>query len=224
MSSKKTERKKKRKPNQKNDNLIYSEYKITFDPIENKNFKKLPSKIQDQIEVLHNMVYSNPKKAIPRLSRLIKKYPDVPLLHNYLSVAYLKIGDFESYEAVVLDSYKKHPDYLFARVNYAQICLQRGETEKIPIIFNNKFDLKRLYPHRSEFHVSEFVGFAAVVGVYFVEIGEIEAAKLYYKMLKKTAPRDPATKRLKRKLYPPLLVRLYKKLEAKAEASRNKNN
>ena len=151
----------------------------------------------------------------------MKAYPNLPILYNYLSSAYLNIGDREQAEAVVLENYKRHPNYLFAKTNYAQICLDKEDLEQIPIIFNNKFDLKRLYPRRSKFHISEFIAFAGVVSIYLARIGEVEGAEIYYRMLRKMARRHPATKNVKRELHPSpvarVLTRFWKKLEKMAE-------
>ncbi len=129
--------------------------------------------------------------------------------YNYRSVAYSRLGDVESRDAVALECCEKFPDYLFGRVNYAQICLENGEVEKIPEIFDGKLDLKLLYPQRTMFHISEYVSFAGIIGLYYVKTGEQEAAKLLYKVLKKMDPRHQTTKRLKRALYPPLVIRLF---------------
>jgi len=202
----------KRIPETGNGRLIYSEYEITSEPLENKAFKRLPAHIRDRAEELHDMVYSKPKEVIPELSNFIKTYSNVPMFYNYLSAAYSRIGDTENAEAVALKNYKKNPDYLFARLNYAQICLRKGETEKIPEIFNNKFDLKQLYPRRSKFHVSEVAGFMGVTGMYFAIIGERETAKLCYRALKQIVPRNQITRQFKRILYPSPLIRVLRKL------------
>ncbi len=121
---------------------------------------------------------------------------------NYLSIAYLRVREVDKSKACVLEAYRRHPNYLFAKINYANVCLQNGDIAKIPGIFNNKLDLKRLYPRRRQFHVSEFTGFAAVMCRYFDAAHERDAAVLYYQMLKQIAPRDPMTKQAKRLLYP----------------------
>jgi hypothetical protein len=48
---------------------------------------------------------------------------------------------------------------------------------------------------------------------YYVHIGERNAAKLYYNMLRQLAPKHPATKRAKRILYPSLRIRIIRWLE-----------
>ena len=95
------------------------------------------------------------------------------------------------------------------------LCLQQGEIEKVPGIFDHACDLKRLYPHRTRFHVSEFINFAWVMCRYFCVIGERETAALYYQMLKQIAPRHPMTKHAKRTLSPPFWVRWLRTWAAK---------
>jgi hypothetical protein len=117
----------------------------------------------------------------------------------------------EKAEACVLEAYRRHPTYLFAKVNYANVCLQKGEISKIPEIFDHKLDLKLLYPRRTRFHVSEFTGFAGVMCRYYGAIGEWDAAVIYYQILKQLAPKHPITKHAKRLLYPRFWIRWLRK-------------
>jgi tetratricopeptide (TPR) repeat protein len=189
------------------DALVYTEYDITDEPLDNRDIKRLPSQVQARIDELYELAQHDPTQAILELERLIATYPHIPTLSNYLSVAYLYSGDLEKTDACVREAYRRHPQYLFAKVNYANLCLQKGEVEKIPGIFNHQCDLKRLYPHRTRFHVSEFTNFAWVMCRYFCAIDERETAALYYQMLKQVAPRHPMTKHAKRTLSPPFWVR-----------------
>ncbi len=187
--------------------VVLSEYEITDEPLENRHIKKLPAQVQARIDDLYELAQHHPTQAIPELERLVTTYPRVPTFPNYLSLAYLAAGDLEKTEACVREAYRRHPQYLFAKVNYANLCLQKGETGKIPGIFAHTFDLKQLYPHRTRFHVSECTGFAWVMCRYCCAIGERKTAALYYQMLKQVAPRHPMTKHAKRVLYPPFWIR-----------------
>jgi tetratricopeptide (TPR) repeat protein len=189
------------------DALVYTAYDITDEPLDNRDIKKLPAQVQARIDDLYELAQHDPKQAIPELERLVTTYPHIPTFFNYLSIAYLAAGDQEQATALVREAYRRHPQYLFARVNYANLCLQHGEIEKVPGIFDHACDLKQLYPHRTRFHVSEFTGFAWVMCRYFCAIGERDTAALYYQMLKQVAPRHPMTKHAKRALYPPFWVR-----------------
>jgi tetratricopeptide (TPR) repeat protein len=189
------------------DALVYTEYDITDEPLDNRDIKKLPAPVQARIDDLYELAQHDPTQVIPELERLIATYPHVPTFFNYLSIAYLAAGDQEHATALVREAYRRHPQYLFAKVNYANLCLQQGEIGKVPGIFDHACDLKQLYPHRKRFHVSEFTGFAWVMCRYFCAIGEQNTAILYYQMLKQVAPRHPMTKQAKRALYPPFWVR-----------------
>ena len=189
------------------DALVYTEYDITDEPLDNRDIKRLLSQVQARIDELYELAQHDPTQAIPALERLVTTYPHVPTFFNHLSIAYLAAGDQEHATAIVREAYRRHPQYLFARVNYANLCLQQGEIEKVPGIFDHACDLKQLYPHRTRFHVSEFTGFAWVMCRYFCAISERDTAALYYQMLKHVAPRHPMTKHAKRTLSPPFWVR-----------------
>jgi hypothetical protein len=189
------------------DALVYTEYDITDEPLDNRDIKRLPSQVQARIDELYELAQHDPTQAIPALERLVTTYPHVPTFFNHLSIAYLAAGDQEHATAIVREAYRRHLQYLFARVNYANLCLQQGEIEKVPGIFDYACDLKQLYPHWTRFHVSEFTGFAWVMCRYFCAINERDTAALYYQMLKHVAPRHPMTTHAKRSLYPPFWVR-----------------
>lgn len=193
--------------------IVPLEYEITYDAIEDKSLKKLPANIRDNIKELHDSTFKRPQEIIPELKNLIEKYPKVPVLQNYLSAAYFTIGDFDNANKIVIENYERHPNYLFAKINYAQICLQNKEFDKIPEIFDNKFDLKALYPKRNKFHYTEFVSFMYTICQYFIGICEWKDADVYYKILKKIAPWNKKTRMLKRILYPSIFKRLRKKLD-----------
>lgn len=208
-SKKKNSKKKKSKKSPFKSNVyMHLEYEITYDPIQNQDVNKLPREIQDQLEDIYYMALEEPEKAIEVIKGLIDKYPNVPELYNYLCSAYSQIDDNVNAEKVALLNYNKNPDYLFAKINYAQVCLLKREFEKIPEIFDNKYDLKLLYPKRNRFHISEYVAFTAVVGEYLANIGKSETSKIYLDMLQKFAPEHKFTKRLERILNPNLMDRI----------------
>ncbi len=188
------------------------EYEITDEPIYDPHYEQLPRRVKDEIEQLHHLSQFRPRKAIPKLRGLLKRYPHIPILYNYLGVAYSHTGQHEKTKAVALKNYQRNPDYLFARINYAQLCLVEGDYEKVAEIFEHKFDLKQLYPSRNRFHISEVAGFMGLIGVYFFEIGEREAAEQYYAILQQIAPHHLMTRNLRRRLFPNFLRRLWHRL------------
>ena len=193
--------------------IVYlTEYEITSEPIQDARYKRLPRHVKDAIERLHTLSQTRPREAIPELLQLIEQYPNMPMLYNYLSVAYSLAGDREKAEQTALMNYQRNPDYLFARLNYAEICLANRDYSAVSEILDHKFDLKMLYPKRKRFHVSEFAGFMGIVGVYFVETGERDAAEKIYDVLHQVAPDHALTNRLREKLYPTLFQRLVNRI------------
>ena len=197
--------------------VFVSEYTITDEPILDRNFQKLPEDVQEQIQELHDLAKRSPRQAIPILEDLLEAYPHIPQVYNHLASAYANAGDTEKMNAVVLENYRRHPDYLFAKCNYAELCIQNAEFGKIPAIFSNNFDLKMLYPRRKVFHVSEVATFMGTVGFYFFKAGQHQTAQLCCDILRQVAPGHPLTRRLRRALHPPLLLRLLMKLAGKPE-------
>lgn len=193
-------------------NVKRLDYKITQDALPNKTLKRLPRRVREEVSQLSELIQASPAQAIPPLLKLTKKYSHVPLFYNYLSVAYEKTGQAEKAYASIEESYKRHPDYLFARTNYAFVCLQNQQPEKIPGIFDHKFDLKYLYPDREVFHISEFTSFMGVMALYHHAIGNRKIAKLYYKLLKNIDPEHLMTRRIQMELYPSLFQQLVKRL------------
>ncbi len=185
-------------------------YKISFDAIESD--EKIPPEVDDQLEELHGLVHERPKQAIPRLEALKARHPNVPILYNYLVIAHSRVGHREQADAVARENYERNPEYLFARLNYAEICLQTGKADEIPRIFNRTYDLKMLYPHRDVFHVSEVVGFMGIMGMYFLEIGKKEQAERYHQILTEIDPESQGTQRLGTRLMLANMEQLVKRL------------
>ena len=147
---------------------------------------------------------------------LIKQYPRVPQLYNYLSVAYGRAGQRQEAEAVVQENYQRNPEYLFARLNYAEVCLARGDYAQVADIFAHTFDLHVLYPQRKRFHLSEVANFMGLMGLYFLAIGNRELAEQYNKLLQQIAPDFPLTTRLHKKLFPGLWRRLWRSVTGRS--------
>src|SRR5437667_6894279 len=104
--------------------LGVTSYDITWDPLHNLPHNVLPPEVDSQAERLHNPAVSRPAKAVPELERWIERYPDVAKLYNFLCLAYQGVGDTANAERIARENYRRHPDYLFAKLNYADFCLK----------------------------------------------------------------------------------------------------
>ncbi len=182
-------------------------YEITYEAIVDQKTQKLPADIQQQLDELLVDNRREAEKAVPRLLELKQRYPKVPLIHNYLSVAYGFV-DLNKQKQAIRENYQQNPKYLFARCHYAQLCLQEQQTDKIPAIFDKKFDLKALYPRRNQFHAGEYAAFAGVLCAYFNAIGDELHAQLIYQDMKKIVPDADETRQAKSLMEPGLFSRI----------------
>lgn len=192
--------------------VVVSTYEVTDEPILDAAYRRLPDHVKASIQKLHSEAQIRPRNAISELEALLAQYPRLPQLYNYLAVAYSQIGEDEKVEAIVQAGIQANPDYLFTRLNYAELCLQRKEYAKVAEIFDYKFDLHLLYPKRKRFHISEVVGFMGMIGLYFYETQRRDLAQQYYDVLQKLAPNHPMTRRLKQRLAPNLIDSLRARL------------
>ncbi len=168
-------------------------YEITYDPeFINKQFS-IPPELSRQFESLYRKAQKGGEKIIDRLQKLIKKYPEVPQLKNYLSVAYITKGEGQKGREVNNWIIKEHPDYLFGRLNQAFEHYNNKDFEKIPEVIGSLLDIQDLYPERDCFHISEITAFNKLAILYFSAVGNIEAAESRYEMLKELAPDHPDT-------------------------------
>ncbi|KPA10135.1 hypothetical protein MHK_009622 [Candidatus Magnetomorum sp. HK-1] len=188
-------------------------YQISYDPIELDAYKDIvPEDIKEEMGfVLYPMCSNEPKKVIKRLLELINIYPAYPKTYNYLAIAYAKMGRYKKSKEITYETYQRFPEYLFAKVNFASICLENSEFEKIPIILENKFDLKLLYPDRDVFHVVEATAFFGLVGRYFVATEKIRRAQNILKFMESIDSECHITKILKKEIKQKLLVSSIKK-------------
>jgi tetratricopeptide (TPR) repeat protein len=196
MAKRKTAKKNRKSKIEEYTPVYLTQYEITEEPIEERAYRRLPKSVKSKLEKLHHDAQRHPRAAIEELLKLKKKYPRVPQIYNYLAVAYSRTGEIEKSEAITKENIRKNPDYLFAKINYAEFCLEREEYEKIPEIFGHKFDLQMLYPNRKRFHISEYANFMGIIGMYFIRTDQREIAERYNKTLQEIASDFPAAERL----------------------------
>jgi hypothetical protein len=169
-------------------------YEITTDPeFMNGKFGITPG-LARQLETLHYSALKGGSKIIDRLILLIEKYPDVPQLKNFLSVAYVnsnKIGKAREVNHWII---KEHPDYLFGKLNLAFEYFSKKQFDKIPEVVGDLVEIQNLYPDRDCFHLSEVTSFNKLAIMYFCAIGNIQAAESRYQILEEMAPDHPDTK------------------------------
>lgn len=205
--------------------LVHLAYQITSEPLAAPQDGGPPRHVRDalhdEIEELHDLVRDDPAAVVERLKLLIEQYPDWGLLYNWLGAAYSRLGDMDNAEATAFLLYSRQPDYLFAKVNYAQLLLRRGDLDGVAKVFNETFDLKLLYPRRDVFHLSEFVAFCNITIEYLMRRGEVDAAHSLFDVLEELAPDHEVTRGLRSVMSGSLLLRLVNRLTLRNRRGRS---
>jgi len=163
-------------------------YEVSFEPLTGHLKERLSKEHFIKYLALFEKIQKSSKECIPELEAFFKELPDIPEIANLLSFAYLQAKRMVDAEKLTEETYLKHPDYLFGRINFADQCLRCKEIAKVPAIFNNRLNLKELYPERKIFHFSEYRGFMVVMGFYHLAIGEREKAHRFYEKAMRVDP------------------------------------
>lgn len=156
-----------------------------------------PAIIPDLQKVMKTMA-TDPDGAIEKLERWIKQNPKIGLLYNLLAACYSQVKNEKEAEAVVVRSYQNAPNYMFSKMSYARLLMRDKKWSEVAAVFNNKFDLKELYPQRTVFHVSEALNFYSVVGEYYAYTKDMPKAWACYDYVKSLDEKDPAVQQLYR--------------------------
>ena len=150
---------------------------------------------------LYEKALASPKKAKKEGDLFLKKYPTHPVVLNLLSYIYISLKKVKKAKQLIECNYEFNPDNIFAKINYAHHCLDKKKFEKIPEIFEGKFNLQDLYPKRKTFHISEFRGFVLLMGYYFLSINNKAVAIHYHYLAKRLDKSHPSTLLLQKKIY-----------------------
>lgn len=156
-------------------------YRIVFEKQDSSPEKKQLSPADDALfENLYMQIQEAPNQHIDALIQFHFKHPEVPEVANLLAYAYLRLKKKKESEELIEKTYQLHPDYLLAKINFADQCLRRKKIEQIPILFQGIFELNQLYPKQTSFYYSEYRGFYVVMGFYHLAIEQRDRAEEYY--------------------------------------------
>ena len=165
--------------------VAVGQYIITYEPIKDEHSaaREIDEILGDDDRLrLFECIHETPERAIPELERLLERHPDVPTLYNWLAAAYGHAGRLQDAERVSALNYEQNPQYLFARINHAQMLLEKGEIQQVFDVARG-FDLYAIYPHRTVFHATEFAAVAAVAVAYFAAVRDFPTAGRWMRML-----------------------------------------
>jgi hypothetical protein len=177
-------------------------YEITYKPMaRGEPDAFLDGLARDERERLFALVHEDPAAAIERLEAERRKgWTPNPVMLNWLVSAYQLRGELDKSDAVAEENYRRHPEYLFARIAWANICINNGNLDEVDTIFGGKYELSVLYPDRKLFHVSEYIPFTHLMVIYYVGRGKPDVARIYFSGMEEIDPDGPATAAARRLL------------------------
>jgi hypothetical protein len=176
---------------------------VVYDRMQHPGHARLPQEVRDALPGLRDLVLHDPRTAVTELRGWIEREP-LPMFYNWLSGAYSALGDVEGVRETVFENYRRNPHYLFARANYAELCLRDGDLAGAREALGESFDIRPLLGGRKRVHVSEVTGYFYAVGLYHIKAGDRDAAEKVYQMLAEVAPGEVGTEELRRLLHPRL--------------------
>ncbi len=172
--------------------IMESDFKITTTPIpdtDNKLMNEIDKK--DFMQISSSLVHHKVNNYMVTLSKLLKlkeKYPEHKRIYNLIGICYQILGDSDSLEKIIIETYQRFPNYLFAKTGYVSYWMSKNDYSKFEEVFDGKYNLKSIYPSRDEFHVTEAITFFFVCGRYFASKRKLSIAKKYKNMIFELSP------------------------------------
>lgn len=189
-------------------------YRISFDAMDDRLKQRLsPSDLNEYLKLLQ-VCQLKPRAVYKEVKAFCHKHPEVPEVINLLTFAHIQNRRIAEAEKLIEETYHNHPDYLFAKINYADQCIRKKKFGEMAKIFES-FDLSTLYPEKEIFHTSEFRGFMIMMAYYRIAEQKPHLALPYFEMAKEIEPHHPNVVHLEKKLFKrPRFKRLLAKLFA----------
>lgn len=159
------------------DNKAFKKYfektgiRLTDEPLD-----LLPPEIKEQSGKLYRWSRSQPRKAIPELRELVKNYPKIASLKNYLYTCYVQTKQFRKADKLLKETIEKHPNYIFAIGNKILNIHDPKKLEKHAHLLGVPRDIRTLRPEQEVFHVTEFINYQMTAGHLEALTGDEDAA------------------------------------------------
>lgn len=169
-----------------------------------KNVKKFSS--------LFELAQTEPSAALKAINSFAQEHPNAPMVYNLLAFCHIQLNDLVSSEKVIEETFLRFPDYLIAKINYADLLLRKKKWKQVPEAFNQTLDLSELYPERDSFHFSEARGFMTAIGHYYHETGKRKQALEAFRIAVQADPTHPSVLMLEKTLFHNPLLRFLKQM------------
>ena len=147
-------------------------------------YRHIPDAISEQMRDLHTQALKGNVQIIKKLEKLIEKYPRVPVLYNYLSLAYMQHKNFKKGEQINESMLKRFPDYSLGRINQAVLHIIRSEFDKAEEYLGQTMEISDFLPDRKVYHISEVCQFYEMTVRFFIRKRDFKVADSHLAFLK----------------------------------------
>ncbi|MCU0796189.1 MAG: hypothetical protein MUF31_09670 [Akkermansiaceae bacterium] len=172
-------------------------YRLNYEPVP----QSLPPGLtNDDLNDLYHAAQGGRPEGLARLERMVKRYPVVPTLWNYLAVAYRIAGKEKKAREVERKMLERHPDYLFAKIAEASRRIESGRGASLPELLGKSMSLQEALGHDRAAHLSEWKFFYATVAEWHMEAGRLEHAEMLLKAIRRERHTEEVTESLERGL------------------------
>lgn len=182
--------------------------KISFEQDRSAITHHFSGKTATTFQNIFELAQHNPSDALEPLKTFAENHPGTPIVFNLLAYCHIQLKNLKETEAIIQTTYSQFPDYLFAKVNYADLLLRKKRSDEILQVFNGMLDLSLLDPKRDTFHFSEVRGFMAVLGHYYHQTRCRSKALEAFRIAVQADPTHPSLQVLEKTLFHNPLLRL----------------
>jgi hypothetical protein len=148
----------------------------------------LPPDLDKESHQLFLDLPRKPERIIPRLEQLVDQHPELPMFKNWLALAYSRVDRSADADKIIARTIKENPNYLFAKISYAEMCLGTDRVDEVPALFGGKTELNQVITDRNLFHITEFIAFYFVMAKHALLTGDLKGTHRYYRKLMLGAP------------------------------------
>jgi predicted Zn-dependent protease len=180
-------------------------FTITEEPIPDPLIERLPRKQRDRIERVSHRMFEDPAPLVAELEELVAQHPGIPMLRNHLAGALQASGQAERAAALIEETARLFPDYLFGFTNRVVWLVQGGRLDEARALLEpeggpSRMSFAAFDPGREVFHLTEVVCYTATVGHYLLSTGRRREAERQLAMCREIAPGHPQTLALEERI------------------------
>ena len=152
-------------------------YRIVTEPDEADSTETTPIELEDELEDLYLKANKGKASVKGRLEKLIKRYPKLPFLRNYLVKWYAVNKRPEDAYRINEEILKLSPNYVFAIAYKTKALIENNDIENLELLLAGRLDIESFYPGRRAFHISEFRAVISIAVEYLCATDRFDEAE-----------------------------------------------